>query len=98
MTAPLGGSVTASTVSFSSIITESLLPYIYSSNAGIYMFKKELVSKIPKNKFFDITDLMNILLLEEKKILHDPIRGYWIDIGKPSDYQNAKEFVKHLGF
>ncbi|WP_347174851.1 nucleotidyltransferase family protein [Polaribacter uvawellassae] len=72
--------------------------YIYSSNAGIYMFKTELVSKIPKNKFFDITDLMNMLILEKKKLLHEPIHGYWIDIGKPSDYQNAQEFVKHLGF
>jgi NDP-sugar pyrophosphorylase family protein len=23
--------------------------------------------------------------------------GYWIDIGKPVDYQKAQDFVKHIG-
>jgi len=70
--------------------------YIYHSNAGIYIFKKELIHKIPKNKFYDITDLMDKLIEEGKKLIHDPIRGYWIDIGKPTDYKNAQEFIKHL--
>lgn len=86
-------------------ITESVISafkekpsYSFSSNAGIYIFKKELIDKIPKNKFFDITDLMNLLLDEGKSLVHDPILGYWIDIGKPTDYKAAQEFVKHLGF
>jgi len=70
--------------------------YIYHSNAGIYMFKKELVDMIPKNSYVDITDLMDKLISNGNKLLHDPIRGYWIDIGKPSDYKNAQEFVKHI--
>ena len=69
--------------------------YTYFSNAGIYMFKKELISRIPKNKYFDITDLIDILILEKKIILHDLIHGYWIDIGKPSDYKNALEVFKN---
>ncbi|KOY50665.1 nucleotidyltransferase family protein [Polaribacter dokdonensis] len=70
--------------------------YVYHSNAGVYLFHKNLISKIPKNSYYDITDLMDRLIKENKKILHNPIRGYWIDIGKPSDYENAKEFIKHL--
>ena len=70
--------------------------YNLPSNAGIYIFKKELIEKIPKDKFFDITDLMNLLLDSGKKLLHEPIHGYWIDIGKPNDYKNAQEFIKHL--
>lgn len=70
--------------------------YTFSSNAGIYIFKKELVAEIPKNKFFDITDLMNLLLDKGRKLMHDQIHGYWIDIGKPSDYKNAQEFVKNI--
>ena len=70
--------------------------YIYHSNAGIYIFKKELINKIPKNQFFDITDLMDNLVQEGGKLIHNPIHGYWIDIGNPSDFKQAKEFVKHL--
>ena len=68
--------------------------YTYYSNAGIYLFKKELIPKIPKNSYFDITDLMDLLVEEGKEILHNPIKGYWIDIGTPSDYEKAKEFIK----
>lgn len=70
--------------------------YIYHSNAGVYLFNKDLISKIPKNEYYDITDLMDELVKEGKKLLHSPIRGYWIDIGKPSDYIQAKEFIKHF--
>ena len=70
--------------------------YMYHSNSGIYLFKKEWIKKIPENTFFDITDLMNEIINDNKLLLHDPIRGYWIDIGKPEDYQRAKEFVKRL--
>ncbi len=70
--------------------------YIYHSNAGIYMLKKELINKIPKGEFFDITDLMESLVNEGGKLVYDPILGYWIDIGKPVDYKQAQEFVKHL--
>jgi NDP-sugar pyrophosphorylase family protein len=70
--------------------------YIYHSNAGVYLFKKEQISKIPKGSYFDITDLMDLLIEENKEIIHSPIRGYWIDIGKPIDYKNAQEFVKNI--
>lgn len=70
--------------------------YIYHSNAGIYILKKELIKKIPRNKFYDITDLMENLVKEGGSLIHNPIIGFWIDIGSPSDYKQAQEFVKHL--
>ncbi len=70
--------------------------YTYYSNAGVYLFKKEIIYKIPNKSFFDITDLMDLLIKEEKEIIHFPIRGYWIDIGNPTDYKNAEEFVKSI--
>lgn len=71
--------------------------YVYHSNAGIYILKKELIGKIPKNKFYDITDLMETLVKEGGSLIHNPIVGFWIDIGSPVDYKQAKEFIKHLG-
>lgn len=70
--------------------------FIYHSNAGVYILKRELINKIPKGEFCDITDVMEKLVSENGKLVYDPIIGYWIDIGKPVDYQHAQEFIKHL--
>jgi dTDP-glucose pyrophosphorylase len=70
--------------------------YVYHSNAGIYILKKSLINKIPKDQFYDITDLMENLVKEGGKLIHNPIVGYWIDIGKPVDYKQAQDFVKHI--
>ncbi len=70
--------------------------YVYHSNAGIYILKKELINKIPKGEFFDITDLMENLVNEGGKLIYDPIVGYWVDIGKPVDYKQAQDFIKHI--
>ena len=69
--------------------------YTYTSNAGIYIFQKEVIYKIPKNEFFDITDLIVELIKENLKIITYSIAGYWIDIGKLEDLKKAKELLKH---
>lgn len=68
----------------------------YYANAGIYLMKKEVLSLIPKNSFFNATDLMNSVIANKGKLIHRPIKGYWIDIGKHDDYNRAKEIVQHL--
>ena len=70
--------------------------FIYHSNAGIYILKRSLISKIEKGKYCDITDVMEQLVTEGGKLVYDPIIGYWIDIGKTVDYEHAQEFIKHL--
>ncbi len=70
--------------------------YVYHSNAGVYILNRKLIDNIPKNKFHDITDLMDNLVNSGGKLVHSPIIGYWIDIGKPIDYKQAQEFVKHI--
>lgn len=69
--------------------------YVYHSNAGIYILKKELIQRIPKDQFYDITELMEDILNNGGKLVHNPIVGFWIDIGKPVDYKQAQEFIKH---
>ena len=39
---------------------------------------------------------MDLILAKNKKIVHEPILGYWVDIGSPSDYINAQELIKHF--
>jgi len=72
--------------------------YTYYSNAGIYIFKKEFVNLIPKNKHFNATDLMEALYSLGKKVNHFPILGYWLDIGKPHDYEKAQNDINHIRF
>ena len=65
------------------------------ANAGIYILKKELIERIPKNEFYNITDLIQNVLDKGDKVIQNPIYGYWIDIGKHEDYIKAQEIVKH---
>lgn len=70
--------------------------YTYYSNGGIYLMKKEIVKQIPKNTFFDATDLMEKLIANNRKVLSYPITGYWLDIGKPEDFKKAKRDINTL--
>ncbi|HBB01242.1 MAG TPA: nucleotidyltransferase [Porphyromonadaceae bacterium] len=70
--------------------------YNYYANAGIYLIKKKLLDLIPDNLFYNATDFMGMLISKKRKVIRYPLTGYWIDIGKPEDYQKAQELVKHL--
>lgn len=70
--------------------------YTYYSNAGIYIIKKELLSLVPHNEFYNVTDLMESLIEQGKKLVSFPILGYWLDIGKHNDFEKAQEDIKTL--
>jgi dTDP-glucose pyrophosphorylase len=65
------------------------------ANAGIYIINKKLIDQVPVDTFFDVTDLINLAISNHLKVIHNPIIGYWIDIGQPDDYTNAQEIIKH---
>jgi len=69
--------------------------YTYYSNAGIYLFKKEVITLIPNNDFYDATDLISELIALNKKVSYYPILNFWLDIGNIDDYNKANEFLKH---
>lgn len=72
--------------------------YTYYSNGGIYLMKREVTERIPKDSFFDTTDLMEELIAAGKKVLSYPLNGYWMDIGKPEDFEKAQEDIKTIKF
>lgn len=72
--------------------------YTYYSNGGIYLMRRELVNKIPKDAYFNATDLISLLLEEGKQIRSFPLVGYWLDIGNHEDFQKAQQEVKHIQF
>jgi dTDP-glucose pyrophosphorylase len=72
--------------------------YTYYSNGGIYIVKRELLDSIPKNSFYNATDLMEQLIADEGKLVSYPIRQYWLDIGKPEDFERAQKDIRHIKF
>lgn len=70
--------------------------YTYYSNAGIYLIKRELIEQIPKNKYLDVTDLIEQLIGQDKKVVSFPFWGYWLDVGKPEDFENAQKAIQIL--
>ncbi len=63
-------------------------------NAGIYLIEPSSFRFVPKSKRFDMTDLIQKLLDEGQIVVSFPIHEYWLDIGKQSDYEKAKEDIK----
>jgi len=70
--------------------------YSYLSNAGIYLFKRDLLKHIPKGIFYNTTDFMDFIIEKNFKLIAYPILGYWLDIGRMDDYLKAREDILHL--
>ncbi len=67
----------------------------YYANAGIYIIKRECLNKIPCNRVYDATDLIDDLIKDGRKVIYHPINGVWLDIGSPDDFRHAQEIVKN---
>ena len=72
--------------------------YTYKSNGGIYLIKKSLLEFIPKNTFFNATDLIEKLISKNKKVISYTLNDYWLDIGKHEDYIKAKKDIDNIKF
>lgn len=72
--------------------------FTYYSNGGIYLMKRKMADRIPKNTFYDTTSLMEGLIADGKKVLSYPLSGYWLDIGKPEDFSKAQEDIRAIKF
>jgi len=70
--------------------------YNYYANAGIYLIRREVLNLIPEESFFNATDLIELLITQNKKVVRFPLHGYWIDIGNKDEYAKAQDIVKHL--
>lgn len=59
-------------------------------NAGIYLINPSVHRLIPSNTHFDMPDLIQKLISENKRIVGFPIHEYWIDIGHVEHYEQAQ--------
>ena len=72
--------------------------YTYYSNAGIYILNKKWLKEIPQRAFYNATDMIEKLANADRQVTNYPILSYWLDIGKPIDFEKAQQHVKHIEF
>jgi dTDP-glucose pyrophosphorylase len=72
--------------------------YSYYANGGIYLMKKACLSLIPIGEPYNATDLIEKIIKLGDKVVYYPMRGYWLDIGKPQDFEKANKDISHISF
>jgi len=61
----------------------------YAVSTGIYCFKPEILTYLQENARCDLPDLVITLLAAGKDVRAFRFDGYWLDIGRPEDYETA---------
>src|SRR5580692_1271171 len=63
-------------------------------NAGVYLLERAVAQHVPTGCRFDMPQLIEILLSLRKRVIGFPISEYWLDIGRPADYEQARSDVQ----
>ena len=67
----------------------------YQVNAGIYVIDPSCLALLPKASFFNMTELIQLILRADKPVAVFPIREAWRDVGRHSDLHKAR--LEHEG-
>ncbi len=63
---------------------------------GIYCLNRSVIGRLPRNTAYGFDDLMRDGLAGGQEIHVEPFGGYWLDIGRPDDYEYANEHYPEL--
>ncbi|QKF91989.1 nucleotidyltransferase family protein [Campylobacter sp. CCUG 57310] len=63
-------------------------------NTGIYVLNPEILNYVPKDEFFDLPRLFSIIKDAGLTTKSFEITDYWIDMGRPDDYERLKELYE----
>ena len=72
--------------------------YTFKVSMGVYAFNKRVLDFVPDDEFFGFDKLMLTLLKNNVSIASYDYDGYWLDIGRPEDFEIANEDIKNLRF
>jgi NDP-sugar pyrophosphorylase family protein len=64
--------------------------YHFIVSMGIYVFNRSVLDLVPHNQPFGFDELMLTMLERHRRVLAYPYDGYWLDIGRPADYEKAQ--------
>ena len=63
--------------------------YSYQVSMGVYVFEPAVLKYIPQGQYFDFPTLILRLLDAGERVVGYPFGGYWQDLGRPDDYEQA---------
>jgi len=63
----------------------------YEVSMGVYIVSKKVIEYIPKDTFYGFDHLMGDMLRRGDNPKAYRFGGYWLDIGRPDDYEKATE-------
>ena len=67
-------------------------PYVsHFINAGIYLLDPKVCQCIPNGQSYDMTELINKLVADGRRVISFPVHEYWLDIGRIEEYQKAQQ-------
>ncbi len=61
----------------------------YCVSMGLYVFEPQVLSYIPRGQYLDFPDLVKKLIAGGEKVVGYQFDGYWQDLGRPDDYEQA---------
>lgn len=63
--------------------------YNFDVSMGVYVFDPRALDYIPADQYFDFPTLILKLLSEQQVVKVYRFDGYWMDLGRPDDYEQA---------
>lgn len=71
--------------------------YEYMVSMGVYMLNRRVLDVIPADTSYGFDELMLELIKRGTPASARPFKGYWLDIGRPEDYEKAcSEFERFI--
>jgi NDP-sugar pyrophosphorylase family protein len=62
---------------------------VFNINAGVYVLSQAALALIPANRPYDMPMLIQALIDADQPVRPHRAEGYWLDIGRPPDYDRA---------
>lgn len=70
--------------------------YHFNVSMGVYAFNRRVLDFVPENRPFGFDNLMATLLNLQQPVNVYRYDGYWLDIGRPADYEKANADVEKV--
>ena len=68
----------------------------YLVSMGVYVFDPRVLEYIKSNEYLDFPDLAKNLIANGETVRGYVYDGYWLDIGRPDDYEKANREIEEI--
>ena len=71
--------------------------YRYRASMGVYVFGRRALDFVPAGIRSDLPDLVRTMIAAGEYVSGFDHQGYWLDIGRPADYERAQRDFEAMG-